>query len=93
MQIQGTNSCSVNTSFLLAVVSVVVTVVVVVVVVITDVIAIVVVVVVVAHGPGFAEDSCLLVHDATSLGSSTTCTNQKLHANSFRMGLVARICG
>lgn len=60
------------------------------VVVITAVIAIIViVVVVVAHGPRFVEDSCLLVHDATSLGSSTRRINQKLHAYSLGMGLVA----
>jgi hypothetical protein len=45
--------------------------------------------VVVTNGPGFAEDSCLLVHSATSLGSSTRCTNQKLHPYSLGMGLVA----
>lgn len=61
--------------------------VVVIVVVINAVIA--VVVVVVARGPGFAEDSCLLVHNATSLGSSTRHTNQKLSAYSLGMGLVA----
>jgi hypothetical protein len=59
----------------------------VVVVVITAVITAVAVVFV--HGPGFVEDSCLLVHDATSLASSTRRTHQKLHANLLRMGLVA----
>jgi hypothetical protein len=64
-------------------------VVVVVVVVFINAVIAVVAVVVVAHGPGSAEDSCLLVHDATSLDPSTRRTNQKLLAYFLRMGLVA----
>lgn len=59
----------------------------VVVVVINAVIAIVSAVV--AHGPGFAEGSCLLAHNSTSLGTSTRHTNQKLSAYSLGMGLMA----